>query len=32
MPDESGNVYVLHGGYRIDNAILKPDDPAPLIN
>ena len=27
MPDESGVASVLHGDYRIDNAILDPDDP-----
>ena len=27
MPAESGNVGVLHGDYRVDNAILKADDP-----
>lgn len=27
MPAESGNVSVLHGDYRVDNAILKAEDP-----
>jgi aminoglycoside phosphotransferase (APT) family kinase protein len=30
MPEDSGNVGVLHGDYRIDNCILDPNDPTKI--